>query len=120
MKEMGQVLKIMKALLISYVITGFLLLLTAALLYRLELSDGMIRVAVILVYACSCFFGGFAAGRMLRNRRFFWGLLLGSLYFLVMLVLSAAVSRELSGTLVGMSTTWIICAGAGMIGGVAS
>ena len=120
MAYIGQVLRMMKALLVSYVMTGFFLLITAGLMYRFELSEGKVKIAVIGIYVLSCFTGGFLAGRMMKNRKFLWGSLLGFLYFAVMLTVSVAVGRELKEAVMGISTTFFICIISGMIGGIAA
>ena len=119
MAYIGQVLRMMKALLVAYVMTGLFLLITAGLMYRFELSEGKVKIAVIGIYVLSCFTGGFLAGRMMKNRKFLWGSLLGFLYFAVMLTVSVAVGRELKEAVMGISTTFFICIISGMIGGIA-
>lgn len=120
MAYIGQVLRMMKALLVAYVMTGLFLLITAGLMYRFELSEGKVKIAVIGIYVLSCFTGGFLAGRMMKNRKFLWGSLLGFLYFAVMLTVSVAVGRELKEAVMGISTTFFICIISGMIGGIAA
>jgi len=114
------VVRIMKALLVSYVLTGGLLLLIAGLLYKFQLDEGKIQIGIILTYILSCFVGGFLAGKMMKNRQFLWGVVLGLLYFLVMTLVSLAVNRELSGTSSGFVTTFLLCMGGGMLGGMLS
>ena len=120
MAYIGQVLRMMKALLVAYVMTGLFLLITAGLMYRFELSEGKVKIAVIGIYVLSCFTGGFLAGMMMKNRKFLWGSLLGFLYFAVMLTVSVAVGRELKEAVMGISTTFFICIISGMIGGIAA
>ena len=120
MAYIGQVLRMMKALLVAYVMTGLFLLITAGLMYRFELNEGKVKIAVIGIYVLSCFTGGFLAGRMMKNRKFLWGSLLGFLYFAVMLTVSVAVGRELKEAVMGISTTFFICIISGMIGGIAA
>ena len=120
MAYIGQVLRMMKTLLVAYVMTGLFLLITAGLMYRFELSEGKVKIAVIGIYVLSCFTGGFLAGRMMKNRKFLWGSLLGFLYFAVMLTVSVAVGRELKEAVMGISTTFFICIISGMIGGIAA
>lgn len=120
MAYIGQVLRMMKALLVAYVMTGLFLLITAGLMYRFELSEGKVKIAVIGIYVLSCFTGGFLAGRMMKNRKFLCGSLLGFLYFAVMLTVSVAVGRELKEAVMGISTTFFICIISGMIGGIAA
>ena len=45
-----QAVRMLKALVASYIVTGLLLLLTAGLLYRFELSEGKVRIMIIDLY----------------------------------------------------------------------
>lgn len=112
--------RMLKALLVSYLLTGFLLLLIAGLLYRFQLDEGKIQIGIILTYILSCFAGGFLAGKMMKSRQFLWGVLLGLLYFLIIMLVSFAVNRELQGTFSGFVTTFLLCMGGGMLGGMLS
>ncbi|MDO4262471.1 MAG: TIGR04086 family membrane protein [Eubacteriales bacterium] len=114
----SQAVRVLKALLVSYVLTGLLLLATAGLLYRFRLDEGKVRIAIILTYILSCFAGGFLAGKMMKSRKFLWGVLLGFLYFAIMLLVSVAVNRQLDGTAVSFATTLILCILGGMMGGM--
>ena len=112
--------RILKALLVSYVVTGLLLLLIAGLLYRFQLEEGKVQIVIILTYILSCFAGGFLAGKMMKSRQFLWGVLLGLLYFLIMLLVSLAVNRELQSNTAGFLTSFLLCMGGGMLGGMLS
>ena len=90
-----QAVRMLKALVASYIVTGLLLLLTAGLLYRFELSEGKVRIMIIVTYILSCFAGGFLSGKMMKNKKFLWGILVGLLYFGIMLLVSLAVNRQL-------------------------
>ena len=93
--SLNQGVRIVKALLVSYLLTGGLLLLLAGLLYRFRLDEGKIQIGIILIYIFSCFAGGFLSGKMMKSRKFLWGVLLGLLYFLIMTLVSLAVNRGL-------------------------
>ena len=80
--SLNQGVRIVKALLVSYLLTGGLLLLLAGLLYRFRLDEGKIQIGIILIYIFSCFAGGFLSGKMMKSRKFLWGVLLGLLLFL--------------------------------------
>ena len=114
----SQSLKMMRALLVSYVVTALFLLLTAALVYRAGLDESKVQIAVILIYIVSCFLGGFLAGKMMKTRKFLWGGLLGFLYFAVMLLVSVAVNQECGDAVTGVVTTFVICTVSGMAGGM--
>ena len=96
-----QAVRMLKALVASYIVTGLLLLLTAGLLYRFELSEG-----------------GFLSGKMMKNKKFLWGILVGLLYFGIMLLVSLAVNRQLDQTAANFVTTMVLCLLGGMLGGM--
>ena len=116
----GSVVRMLKALLVSYVVTGLLLLLIAGLLYRFQLDEGKVQIGIILTYILSCFAGGFLTGKMMKSRQFLWGVLLGLLYFLIMMLVSIAVNRELQSSTAGFVTAFLLCIGGGMLGGMLS
>ena len=92
----------------------------ALALYKLRLKEGQVNLMVYAVYLLTCLCGGFLAGKRIRQRRFFWGLLSGLLYFLVLFAVSwamnmgSAIDMERSVTVMG------ICALGGTIGGMLS
>lgn len=56
----------------------------------------------------------------MKRKKFLWGLLLGSLYFLILFAVSAALAGGLPKDLVHMGTTLGICMAAGTLGGMMS
>ena len=77
------ILFLLKTLLFSYILTGALLALLAFLLYKVGLTEKIVSIVIIAIYVAATFFAGFMAGKKLKNRKFLWGLLMGSAYFLV-------------------------------------
>ena len=62
MRVKGQksgVMRIFQALLVSYIITGILLLVLAVLLYKLNLDKGKVTAGITGIYVVSAFAGGF-------------------------------------------------------------
>lgn len=114
----GSAVRVMKALLASYIVTGLLLLLIAGLLYKFQLDEGKVQIGIIATYILSCFVGGFLAGKMMKSRQFLWGVLLGLLYFLIMTLVSIAVNRELQDGSGSFLTSFLLCMGGGMLGGM--
>lgn len=111
---------LLKTLLFSYILTGILLAILAFLLYRLRLGEQAVTIAIIVIYVAATLFGGFVAGKKLKNRKFLWGLLLGAAYFVVLALVSLAVGKggiQLGNTFL---TTLVLCAGGGMLGGMLS
>ena len=111
---------LLKALLFSYVVTGISLLLLSVLLYKFEWNEHLVSAAIVAVYVLSTVVGGIVIGKLVRTRRFFWGLLLGNLYFILLLVITIILYRSLSGNGLNMLTAWILCTGGGMTGGMIS
>lgn len=105
-------------LLLSYVLTGILLLLLAFLLYRFQLSGKTVAAGVIVIYIVSTFFGGFLAGKKAKSRKYLWGLLMGVGYFVILAALSFLTNSASGG--VGFVTSFLLCAGGGMLGGMVS
>lgn len=94
--------------------------LIALLLYRLQLPLQVVNAAVIALYVISTAVAGFLAGKKLQVRRFFWGLLMGCAFFVLLLVVSLLYRGD-SAVLTGeLLTTFILCAGGGMLGGMLS
>ena len=116
----GSVVRMLKALLVSYVVTGLLLLLIAGLLYRFQLDEGKVQIGIILTYILSCFAGGFLIGKKKKVKKYLWGLCVGAFYFVVLLLGNLAVNRGLDGQLVHMLTTAVLCILSGMAGGMLS
>ena len=115
-----KIIWLLKALLFSYVVTGISLLLLSVLLYKFEWNEHLVSAAIVAVYVLSMVVGGIVIGKLVRTRRFFWGLLLGNLYFILLLVITIILYRSLSGNGLNMLTAWILCKGGGMTGGMIS
>lgn len=110
----------LKSLLTSYILTAVSLLILALLLYRLDLNEQKVTMGIIVIYVLSTFVGGFIMGKLVGERRFFWGLMLGMIYFALLLIVSAAVNHSLQMDGTNLVTTMMLCAGGGMIGGMVS
>ena len=120
-KAMGKgtgALQIMKALLASYVVTGILLLVLTLLLYKFDWDEQMVTAGIIVIYVVSTFLGGFIMGKLKGVRKFFWGLLLGILYFALLFLISFCIYRNFNGNGTNLLKTGLLCAGGGMLGGM--
>lgn len=103
-----------------YIITGILLVILAALLGRVEMSDAAVSIGIIATYIVSCFAGGFLIGKKKKKNKYLWGLCVGAFYFAVLLLGNLAVNRGLNGQVVHMLTTAVLCTLSGMAGGMLS
>ena len=118
--EIGMVKPMLRSLLISYVLSGLLLGALAFALYKLRLKEGQVNLIVYLVYLAACLAGGAAAGKRLRQRRFFWGLLSGLFYFLILFAVSWAMNPWSALDTERSVTVMAVCALGGMLGGMFS
>ena len=86
LRKDARVMWILKSLLVSYVLTGILLLLLAVALYKLELNEKAVSAAIVAIYIVSTLLGGIIIGKFPRVRRYLWGLGLGIGYFALLLL----------------------------------
>lgn len=110
----------LRSLLFSYILSGILLVALSFALYKLRLKESQVQVAVNAVYILSCMAGGFLMGKGLGQKRFFWGLLSGLLYFAVLFLVSLLLQKGIASTYVQLFTTMGICVASGILGGVLS
>ena len=113
-----QVFQILKALLASYIVTGILLFAVTFFLYKFEWDEQMVTAGIIVIYVVSTFVGGFILGKIKRERKFLWGLVMGVLYFALLFLISFGVYRNFDGNGTNVLTTLLLCAGGGMLGGM--
>ena len=114
------VIFLLKCLLFSYIVTAALLLLLAFLLFKLGLTEKIVSIAIIAIYVAATFLAGFLTGKRMGSRRFLWGLLMGGVYFLVLVAISLAVNHSVKELTDSFLTTMVLCAGGGMLGGMLS
>ena len=111
-------IRILQCLLFGYLITGGLLLLLAALLYKLHLAEQVVSIGIILIYVVSTLLSGMIAGKRAGTKKYLWGLVQGCLYFVVLLLVTLAVKHTVSDFGSNLVTTFLLCAGSGMLGGM--
>lgn len=111
---------ILKCLLISYLLTTGLLLLLALMLYRFGLSEKIVSICIIGIYIIVTFLAGFLAGKREGSRKFLWGLLMGSLYFAILMIVSLVLNHSMEEVSGNFFTVLLLCCGSGMLGGMIS
>ncbi len=110
----------LRSLLLSYLLSGILLVAISFALYKLRLKESQVRLFVNLTYVASCAFGGFLAGKGLGKSRFFCGLLTGLLYFILLLAVSFLLNKGITASMEQLLMTGVLCIGGGIAGGVRS
>ena len=109
-----------KSLLASYIVTGILLLVLTFFMYKFELNEKIVSAAIVGIYVVSTLIGGMIIGKVTKSKRYLWGMVLGIIYFVLLLLITLGVYRTLNGDSVSIVTSLILCAGGGMTGGMIS
>lgn len=118
--EGAHLIRILKSLLCSYGMTIVLLLLLTLLLYKAGLDEENINAGIAVTYLISTLTGGFILGRITKKKRLLWGIILGILYFLLLLLISFGLYHTIQAPAGGLLATLAICAVGGAAGGVLS
>lgn len=105
---------------VMFIISGLLLLLLAFLLYKMELTEAVVKIGVVVIYVVSGLVGGILMGKAMREQKFLWGLAAGAVYFVILFVVSMVVKGGGDMDMAKLATTFILCAASGMAGGMIS
>ena len=87
-KRETRIVWMLKSLLFSYVVTGMLLALLTVLLYKFELDEQLVSAAIVAIYVLATMAGGLVIGKLVKVRRFLWGLGLGAAYFALLMLIT--------------------------------
>ena len=119
-KNMQMIFRCGKVLGAAYIVSAILLLALAFGVYKMGIGEKVVAIGIVLIYIVSCLLAGFLIGKLQKNKKFLWGLLMGGLYFIVLLALTGIVDKGLSQVASDFATTLFICLGSGMLGGMIS
>lgn len=110
--------QMVKGLVLAYMISGLILVILAFLMYRMDLSEGVLRGVIIVAYVLSCFISGMVVSACREGRRYLWGLLQGFLYYVVLFVVSMICNRVAFSEIPGILPALFLCCFGGMLGGM--
>ncbi len=105
------------SMLVAILVTAILLVITAALLDKWNLSEKQVRLMIYTIYICSALAAGFVAGKWQREKKFMWGALAGGIWMILIMV----VSLISNGTILEAKEMFpaVVCmVGGGMLGGM--
>ena len=119
-KKNEKIANVLKGLLVSYVVTGVLIMLLAFVLYKFALPERVVGIGIIIIYVISTFLGGFLLGKNMKVKKYLWGLLIGMSYFVVLMIVSLMVNGGFQNMAGNFFLTMILCGGSGMLGGMLS
>lgn len=120
-KDVGKkVMWVLKSLLASYIVTGILLLVLTFLVYKFQIGEQIVVGGIVAIYVISTFFGGLIIGKLTEVKKFLWGMAIGSIYVLLLFLISYGVYREFNTNGLNVITTVALCVGGGTLGGMIS
>lgn len=109
--------KVLKCVLLSFVMTVLLGGILAFFVYFWEVPESTVRIIVFAIMIVSVLFSGFVLAKNLERNGLFNGLLMGVIYFAVILVLSLILNGKISFGVANI-TRLVTVAAAGMLGGI--
>ena len=117
-KKLG--LWISKALIFASVFTLLVLLVTALLMYKADISMDTAGYVLILAYIGAPFLGALYLGKKVVEKRYLWGLLVGICYFLLFLVFSLYMGGTEQLNWVAELRVLLMALAGGVLGGMLS
>ena len=119
-KQKGNGIRYLVTLLFMFVLTILLLLVGTALVYYGDLSAETARIIITGIYILVGLAGGFLMGKMMKVRKFVWGILAGIGYFACLLLISLALNQGVIEDVVQLLITFVLVTASSMIGGMIS
>ncbi|MBQ3546575.1 MAG: TIGR04086 family membrane protein [Lachnospiraceae bacterium] len=96
------------------------ILLLSYIFFKMEISEDKIIIGTLIIYFISCFIGGFIYGKIKEKNKYIHGMSIGAIYFVVLLLISVAFSKDFSLISVKTLYSGLTCILGGMLGGMLS
>jgi putative membrane protein (TIGR04086 family) len=111
-----------KTLIFMALVTAALIILMSFLFYKAQISDTGIHIGVICTYLASTFVGGFVYGKIKERRKFLHGIMIGAVYFCILILCSYIVGGNNSVEIFTQQglIAFVCCVVGGMTGGMVS
>ena len=113
-------IRIIKVILLEYIVTAGALLLLAFLLLKFKLSNSSIRIGLTIVYVVVNLLGGLLIGKIMKQKKFLWGFLVGLSYFFIVSMVSFIVNKGFYLYFNNAILVFFLCSGGGLLGGMLS
>ena len=98
--------------------TGILLILISGIYYKFHINHSKITIGVVLTYYLSTFIGGFVYGKIKEKNKYLYGILIGIVYFTVLLLVSFVCKNDVKMSDSGVLYALLSCIFGGMTGGM--
>ena len=109
---------IVKSFLLSIIFTIIFVAVLALLAWILHWNNKILSIGVVIIDVLACLFGGLLAGKGMGEKKYLWGLLIGGLYFIVMMLVAVFMDGQGNGNATSIITSALLCLGSGMLGGM--
>ena len=119
-RKMDYAKDILVSLFGGYSVTVLGIVILAFLLLMLQISENTVDMGILVIYVLACLICGIIAGKRTKNRKFLWGMISGSFYFLILLLISLLANQTMENVGNDFVTTLFLCAGSGTLGGMIS
>jgi len=116
--KMTQFGKWLAVLACSYLFTFAVLLGLAFLLYLGKLGNSALEVWISCLLFLASLLGGYLLGGRGCTKKYLWGMLFGLLYFCILCLISCFVHRQGDGSILNVISSFLLCLGGGMSGGM--
>ena len=107
-----------KGVFLACAVTVVMLLVLAFIMLKLQATSEKMELFILVTYVISCFVGGIYCGRQAEKRKFLYGMLLGTTYFILLFFLSAMGDRDVQSGILKSAVAFCLCACGGMLGGM--
>ena len=104
--------RVIKGLIVSYLVSGAGLLLLALLLLKYQLDERKVSAGILAVYILSGLSGGIYMGKTAERKRYLWG----SIYWGILMLLTIFSGAGTGSGVKGAFLTFLICAGSSTLG----
>ena len=104
----------------GYAVTILGIVILAFLLLMFQISENTVDIGILVIYVLACLVAGVIVGKRTKNKKFLWGMIGGSMYFLLLFFISLLANQSIENVGSDLLTTLFICAGSGTLGGMIS
>lgn len=93
-KNKSPLVAVLLGLATAVFVTILLLLLLTVLIYNTDMSGTVSGIMMVAIYVLGPFAGAFVLGKIMKKKRFLWGMLLGVVYFALFVLMSVLTAEE--------------------------
>ena len=79
---------------IMFLCSLFMLGILTLIIWKMDGGSNVLSVGVIVIYILSNVLGGFLVGKMMGQQKFFWGVVIGAAYFLILFLIGVGVMGQ--------------------------